>query len=241
MSEAASAAVSSTEAPAASAVETAATQTTQTPAVPVDVLGKGLLGGALDAPAVVDPAAKPADGAAEGEAAKAAVTAPDYSALKLPEGVEASDPLLEAFKATAGELNIPAEAAQALMDKVLPQFQAQAQTQIAAEVAKYFPTSKATVEGWEKELRADPEIGGSKLTPAATEVARAMAVYGNPEEIKAALNATGAGSHPVLFKWLHRMSLAVSEGTAVTNGGPSTPKASAASKLYNNSPGSVAS
>ena len=84
------------------------------------------------------------------------------------------------------------------------------------------PVRMATerLAGWTKEVMADPEIGGAKLAEVKTNVARAMAQYGNPDEIKAALNETGAGSNPVIIRFLNKMASALGEGTPVTNGNP---------------------
>lgn len=65
----------------------------------------------------------------------------------------------------------------------------------------------------------DPEIGGAKLAGVKATVASAMAQFGNADEIKSALNETGAGSNPVLIKWFNRMASALSEGTPVKGGG----------------------
>lgn len=234
MSETAPAGAASTEAaPAASAVVTPAPETTQTiaPAASDPKLGESLL--TSETPAVTDPAAAPA---AEVKPETPAETAIDYSVLKLPEGVDANDALLDAFKTAAGEHKITPEAAQALIDKVLPDLS----TQIQALRDEPVRLATERLKGWEATIHADPEIGGAKLNEVKTNVARAMAQYGNPDEIKAALNETGAGSNPVLIKWLNKMAQAVGEGTPVTSGNPTFPKASPASRLYDKTPGPVA-
>lgn len=228
MSETVPAGAASTEAPAASAVVDPAT-TTQTAAPITDpALGGSLLGSET---VVVGDGAKTPEQLAADEAAKtAAETKPDYSALKLPEGVKADDPLFADFAATAAEHNLTPEAAQAIIDKVLPGLHTQLQT------LRDEPIRLATerLKGWEQAIHADAEIGGAKLNEVKTTVTRAMAQFGNPDEIKAALNETGAGSNPVLIKWLNKMASALGEGTAVTNGNPALPKPTLAERIYDN-------
>jgi hypothetical protein len=220
--------VTSTEAAAAaSAVATpppAAETTAATQAAPAP--GETLLAG---------DAAKPAEGA-EAQATKAAgETAPDYATLKMPDGFDAADPLLEAFKGVAGEHKVSPEVAQAMIDKVLPGLT----SQIQALRDEPIRLASARLQEWETAVQADPEIGGAKLAEVKTNVARAMAQFGNPDEIRAALNETGAGSNPVLIKWLNKLSAAVGEGKAVT-GNPALPKAGPAQRMYEKSLSQVA-
>ncbi len=226
MTDAASAPVSSTEASAASAVETGVTQTpANTAAAPAidPALGASLLG---------DDGAKTPEQIAADEAARSAANAPpDYSALKLPDGVKADDPLFADFAATAAEHKLSPEAAQALIDKVLPNLT----TQIQAMRDEPVRLATERLKEWESTIHADPEIGGAKLNEVKTNVVRAMAQFGNPDEIKAALNETGAGSNPVLIRWLNKMAVALGEGTPVNAGQPVFPKATLADRLYDNS------
>jgi hypothetical protein len=223
----------STEVTPTSAVVAPGTEV-KTATAPASVLGATLLSGdpgAADTGAVVLTDEQKATAEAEAAAAKAiADTPPDYSALKLPDGVKTGDPLFDAFIATAGEHKLSPDAAQALIDKVLPDLSAQMQT------LRDEPVRLATerLKEWEQAIHADPEIGGAKLNDVKTNVSRAMAQYGNPDEIKAAMNETGAGSNPVLIKWLNKMASALSEGTPVTGGNPVFPKPSVADRMYDN-------
>jgi hypothetical protein len=212
---AAAAAASAVATPPPAAETAAATQAAPAP-------GETLLAG---------DAAKPAEGA-EAQATK---PAPDYAALKLPDGFDAADPLLEAFKGVAGEHKVSPEVAQAMIDKVLPGLT----SQIQALRDEPIRLASARLQEWETAVQADPEIGGAKLAEVKTNVARAMAQFGNPDEIRAALNETGAGSNPVLIKWLNKLSAAVGEGKAVT-GNPALPKAGPAQRMYEKSLSQVA-
>ena len=222
MSETAPAGAGSTEAvTAASAVPTPATETTQTAATPASpALGESVL--TSDAP----PAGEtPAEGGEQPAGEQAAL---DYSTLKLPAGVTTEDPVFADFAAAAAEHKIAPEAAQALIDKVLPGIT----KQIADLQAEPVRLATERLAGWTNEVMADPEIGGAKLAAVKTNIARTMGQFGNPDEIKQALNETGAGSNPVLICWLNKMSAALGEGTPVTSGNPAGTHKSVADKLY---------
>ena len=199
---------SATVAPPADAPVAPAPDATQTVTPEAPALGDSLL---ADDPPAAEPAGDPAPEPVEPEAP----AAPDYSALKLPEGLAADDPLFTDFTAVAAEHKLTPEAAQSLIDKVLPGIT----KQIADLQAEPVRLATERLSEWTKTVMADPEIGGAKLAEVKTTVARAMASYGNPDEIKAALNETGAGSNPVLIRWFNRMASALSEGSHVPSGG----------------------
>lgn len=216
MSDTAPAGAGSTEAAsAASAVPTPATETTQQPAAPAATPAPGESVITSDAAPSGD--AKP-DG---GDAGDTPADAPDYSGLNLPEGLAAESPLYSEFKAAAAEHKIAPEAAQALIDKVFPGIYAR----IAELQSEPVRLATERLAEWSNSVMQDPEIGGAKLAGVKATVASAMAQFGNPDEIKSALNETGAGSNPVLIKWFNRMASALSEGTPVKSGGvPNTRK-----------------
>jgi hypothetical protein len=203
------------------------------------------------APAVETPAAAPETllGAADKPADPAAVDPAkpvegddpplDYAALNVPDGYDKADPVFNDFLAAAAEHKISPDVAQALVDKVLPGLTAQ------IEALRTAPAQQIAARNseWANAVQSDAEIGGSKLNEVKVNVARAMAQYGNPDEIKAALNETGAGSNPAIVRWLSRMGAALSEGTAVTGGRPALGKQDPVSVMYPNTSfnGSVAS
>lgn len=184
-------------------------------------------------PTPVDPNAPPA------EAAPVEPTAYD---IKLPEGVEADPALMEAAQAIFTEAKVAPEVAQKLATFHGEQMQKLGE----AMVAKQYDAWNTTISGWQKEVTADPEIGGAKwnTTKAAIE-GGLQSVFGvtpttpadAPQRAQhkafvAALAYTGAGSNLAILRGLHRMVAARSEGKPVAVGGPSPQKLTAAEKMY---------
>lgn len=74
---------------------------------------------------------------------------------------------------------------------------------------------------WQKEVDADPELGGSNLNVVKQTVAR---VLDNPDltdpKFREALAFTGAGNNPAIVRSLYRWAKALSEGSSVNGGSP---------------------
>ncbi|SIS72785.1 hypothetical protein [Insolitispirillum peregrinum] len=130
--------------------------------------------------------------------ALSAETAPDYSALALPEGATADPATMDAFKAVLGEHKLPTESAQKLLDLHLQTLQAQQQQM------------QQTVAGWAQQVGNDPEIGGSGQEQALGLARQALDTYGSPELISV-LNDTGLGNHPAVIRAFYRMGKAIAE------------------------------
>ena len=197
-------------------------------------------------PAVIESLIGEAPKPVEGEAAKPAEEAkpaePTTYDIKLPEGVEADPALIDAAKAIFTEAKVAPEVAQKLATFHGEQMKALGD----ALVAKQYETWNTTISGWQKEVTADPELGGAKwsTTKAAIE-GGLQSVFGvtpttpadAPQRAQhkafvAALAYTGAGSNLAILRGLHRMVAARSEGKPVAVGGPSPQKLSAAEKMY---------
>jgi len=210
--------------PAAGAAPAGGVSTDAAPALPADLAPPtGIL---------ATPPKKEGEAAKEGEPGKkadepAALKAEDYK-LKLPDGVTAEDPTIKGFVEAAAEAKVSPEAAQVLLDKVRPQ--------IEAQLRAPYEAWNATQEQWIGEVKADPEIGGSKLDGTVARVAKLMDGYGDPG-LRQALDMTGAGNHPGLIRFLNKVAVAlkVDEGKPVL-GQPSQPKLSAAQKMFPNNP-----
>lgn len=177
-----------------------------------------------DAKPEVKPGEKPAEVAAEKpkddaakapEAAKPEAAAPidlTAHAFTLPEVLKADDAQIGEFKSLLQEaLTKPAEAGQKLLD-----MHASAMTNFATQVRKeQYDTFNTTKAGWEKQILADPEIGGAGHQTASAAIARARdnlissARPGTPKyqadlkEFEEFQAVTGAGSHPVFWRMLH--------------------------------------
>lgn len=220
------------EATAAPVTETAAAPTTETPAVDPRERGPSLLSAEPEAKSAEGE--KPADAPKEGEpekkaeeAAKAEPLKPEDYKFELPENIAAEDPALKAFTEGAAELGISQEAAQALINKVAPQMQ-----EAALEPYRQWAQLQ---EKWLGEVKADPEIGGSKLEGALATIASAFNTLGDNggKDVRAALDMTGAGNHPAVIKFMHKVAVALTEAGAVTGSPPNGAK-SAAERMYPN-------
>jgi len=128
----------------------------------------------------------------------------------LPEGVVLDAPTLTAFEATAKELGLPQDKAQALIDKVAPAMKAQG--------TAAFETMKTDMLAAAK---ADAEIGGDKFDESVATAALAIDAYFAPS-FKKFLNETGLGNHPEMIRGLRKAGLPLKQdGHIPANKNPS--------------------
>jgi len=83
---------------------------------------------------------------------------------------------------------------------------------------------------WEDEIKADPTIGGDKLPSNLIKVSKFLDAMGTPE-LREALDATGAGSHPAIVRFFIKMASEHAEGTPA-GGTPPPVTTTAAQKMY---------
>lgn len=163
-------------------------------------------------------------------AAKAAASEPaahDYGKLKA-DGVHAD--VLKVLGESLGENKIAPEAAQKLLDKVLPAMNARREAEMKEQVA-------AADKQWKEELRADKEFGGDKWDANAKVVDQAVKAL-DPEGYEQ-LKASGLIGHPSLNRIVLRAEAILAKATkqdSTVAGGQATPKADPLAKLYPNSP-----
>ena len=167
--------------------------------------------------AVADKAA--ADAAA---AAKPAAAPEKYEAFKVPDGVVLDAPVMQAFEATAKELGLPQDKAQALIDKVAPAMKAQGETA--------FETMKSSLL---TAAKADAEIGGDKFDESVSVAKLALDAYFAPSFAKF-LNDSGLGNHPEMIRGLRKAGLPLKQDGHVQGGANSGPLTSAKG-FYKNS------
>lgn len=170
---------------------------------------------------------KPAEGDKPAEPAPAFVEAD----LKLPEGIDVASPEFGKFKELITTEGLTTKQAQAALDM---------HTTTVKSIAESFAKSQndawaKTNDAWVKEIKADPVIGGDKLTrevlPA---ISGLLDEFGGPE-VRQALDLTGAGNNPALTRFLYKIAEARREGKHI-EGSPAsdkTPK-SAAQIMYPN-------
>jgi hypothetical protein len=133
----------------------------------------------------------------------------DVSKLSFPEELGKPDEgVLNEFGEVAKSLNLTQDGAQKLADlhtKVL-QSASEANTQLW----------KTTIEGWQNEIKADPEIGGDKLKVHQTNFARVLAdPRFHVDGVLEALDLTGAGAHPAINRFMAKVVGALTEGGIV--------------------------
>ena len=148
----------------------------------------------------------------------------DYT-FDLPEGIAKDDPLVSAFTAAVAEAKLPKDAAQAVMSALAPKV-------AEALQAPYRLWTEAQAR-WQAEVKADPEIGGTRLQPTLAGIAKMLddARYCDPG-LRDALTATGAGNHPAVIRSFAKLAQAVTEGGMVPAGKPAPAARSAADVLY---------
>jgi hypothetical protein len=169
--------------------------------------------------------AKPPEAEAPPESAPAEPDAPISYDFKLPEGVAKDDPLLAAYTEAAAEAKLPADVAQAVLERLSPKL-------TEALQAPYRLWSETQTK-WQEEVKADPEIGGSRLQPTLAGIARMLddPRYCDPG-LRAALSATGAGNNPAVIRSFAKLAKAVTEGGMVPAGKPAAEAKPTAAVLY---------
>ena len=180
-------------------------------------------------PPANEPAPEPKPGSAAPES---------YTDFSVPEGHTLDAAAIESATPLFRELGLSQDQAQKLVD-----FYSTQVGKINAENEGYMETLRTQ---WREELKADKDIGG-KLDQVKVEIGRGLdrlppAVRDN---IKAAMDMTGAGDHPAVIKAIHAFASLIGEGTHVSGGGPSpngqsktgvASRPSAAQSMYPNLP-----
>jgi hypothetical protein len=182
-----------------------------------------------------DPEVKPTD-----------AKAPDaYADFKAPDGYTIDPKTIEAATPIFKEMGLSQEQAQKLVD-----FHTQ---QMIAAAKAPTDTVESMRNDWTAKVKADPEltkaVNGDKtgLDAVKLDIARAYSAL-PPElaqEMKTAMDLTGAGDHPAIIKGIWKLSQFITEGKHVSGTGPSphgqkSPDAkppSIANALYPNLPG----
>jgi hypothetical protein len=131
--------------------------------------------------------------------------------------VELDTTAVDRFKAVAGELKLPAESAQKVVD-------------LYADIRKAEAEAFANqVQAWGDEVKADKEIGGDKLAENLAVAKKAVDAFGG-DEIRSLLDSTGMGNHPAVVRMMVKIGKAISEDGFV-KGAPKSP----AKSFYDNS------
>jgi hypothetical protein len=154
--------------------------------------------------------------------------APAYGEFKLPDGARVDGASLEQATTLFKEAGLPQEQAQKFIDLALSREQAAATKGVQAFVDLQTK--------WVSEIKADPEIGGTRFEASMASAGRAIDRLGVPG-LREALNLTGAGNNPSIVKAFVRLGQMVSEDRFMPgrNAAPAAPR-SPAETIYDGNP-----
>ena len=128
---------------------------------------------------------------------------PEAYDLKVAEGMELDQAMLEAFTPVFKELGITQEQAQKLTDTYAPLVEAQGESIKQASLKAY----EETIEGWKSETLKELGIESKK---ALAYVAKVRDKFGD-EQLSEILDETGVGNHPAMVRFLVKAGKAISE------------------------------
>jgi hypothetical protein len=193
--------------------------------------------------------AKPGEQAAtESQPAPEETPAPVPYEFTFPEGFDSANinqERFESFKGVLGEGKVSKEAAQKLLDMHVEELS----SAVKALEQNWRGQWNRQQEAWKDEIRADPEIGGSRLQTAMRSAGSVIEQFGGSAEEQAALRSmlvnTGAGNNPLLVKLFHRVGDRLTREGAPVASPPPRPRAMSASERGlnrykgSNTPGAV--
>lgn len=202
---------------------TSPTQDGTTPTSAETKLNTSVLGeaGQEPTPGTVSPGTvdQNTDAVRAAQAAEAAVPKPlTWADITLPEGLEVPEPvqtsLLEVFNDAA---LTPAERSAKLLA-----LHAQTQTAFLDEQTQLW---EQTQNEWREQTRALPEFQGGRYEQELGKVAKLLNRFGG-SEVRKALDLTGAGNHPAVTQFFHKIASALMEdepatGTTIVQDAPS--------------------
>lgn len=182
--------------------------------------------------AAAEAAAKEAEEAKakEGETPKGAPET--YEEFQFPESVTVDADSVTEFKELAKAANLDQETAQ--------KFAEMGPKIVTKMIDSQLKAMDQVVNGWADQTKADPELGGEKLTETLAVASKAMKTFATPE-LRTLLdkfdkvknpNGTGLGNHPEFIRLMHRVGKAISEDKLVMGNEPGHTGKSAADRLY---------
>ncbi len=128
-----------------------------------------------------------------------------YAAIVLPENSLLSPQTLAAFKQTATEVNLPAEA--------LSQWLSHEETRLQAAAEQAAQAQQTQLENWARQTQA---TFGPRWQEEVSKAVRAADAFGGPQ-LRQLLEETGLGNHPVIVRTFHAVAQRICED--VTPGG----------------------
>jgi hypothetical protein len=157
----------------------------------------------------------------------------EYADFTVPEGTKMDEQTSVEFKGLAKELDLTQEQAQKLLD-----FGGE---KLRAQVEAPYKLWAKTQADWQAEVKADPEIGGTKFEQSIKDAAQVFVpgesnpFVGSAEEAKAlrdALNMTGAGNNPAMVKFFVKIGKLLAEPGSLTGGPVKESQKDLLAKMY---------
>ena len=144
------------------------------------------------------------------------MTLESYAEVKPPENFEAPPEQVDGYKKWALEQGLSVSQAQAALDFHLSDLQTLKDSLL--ESSK--PTFTQQVKEWETQTYALPEFQGEGKAHSTAIIGRMIDEFGTPD-LRKAMDATGAGSHPAFVQFVLNMANVLTEGEPINPGGQS--------------------
>jgi hypothetical protein len=144
----------------------------------------------------------------------------EYAEFAIPEGTTLDEQTATEFKGLAKELDLTQEQAQKLLDF--------GGGKLRAQIEAPYKVWNEMQAKWQAEVKADPEIGGTKYEQSIKDAAQVFVPgESNPfvkseaeaKSLREALNTTGAGNNPAIVKLFVKMGTLLNEPGSL-RGGP---------------------
>lgn len=143
--------------------------------------------------------------------------------ITFPENFEVSDEYRDNFLTIVNDQEMsPKDRSQALTDLYV-----KAATAASEASSKAFADTQTE---WQNAVKADPEVGGDKLTPTLAAISKLTEEYGSPELLEV-FAATGAGNSVHVIKFLNKIAAVLGEGKPVA-GVPGALQTTAAERMF---------
>lgn len=149
---------------------------------------------------------------------KPATTA-DKIVLTAPEGADVVPEVLNVFAESAAAAGLSPDAAQSVLNGVLPRLAAMHADQV----------SRAQQE-WADKVKADPTIGGGNLPQTLAIAGKVVETWGD-KELSELLDKSGFRHHPAVLRFLRKAGASLREDTPV-KGGAATVETDIAKRLF---------
>jgi len=134
---------------------------------------------------------------------------PEKYELTMPEGWELDEKGLAELTPIMRGLKATNEQVQAVADLYIKRLSAAREAQLEAD--------RAQLAAWEKEVREDPEIGGTALDENLAAVSRVLSKYASPEFV-AYLDRSNLGNYPPFVKAMVKMAKDLSDDRFIPGG-----------------------